>query len=687
MKKTKTISIIVTAIILFSVTYILKKKSQATHIDVICHYTHIDKDTLKLKAAKFLLENIPYHYSENNKTISNTKWEHWRSETDIILKKLQAEYGYDAIPHKIIDSIRIERDSMPFHETLINSRIANNILCDSSLITDKYLIEHIDNAFEVWQTNKFAKKLSFDNFKEYILPYSSLQYYNILNNGKELHDIFISMLCPDSTGTLTECIKRYNQTIGDLRGLNGSVKRKERTGIYDMYVRGIHDCTDIAVWACNILRACGIPIVVENVIGYRDFVGRHFHCSVFDCDSTTWSPFNAESSLPGNFSFDQPKCLNVHRHLFATQRDSPYFLKGDNENVPIELNNPCIKDVTSLYRNVYKISLPCDISSKNKLAYLATFDAASGIKPVTWGVIDTISKSVTFENTLPEILYFPVYYNEDYQSFSTPFYLVVYDGKVDIKEIQGISDDTLTSTLYLTRKYPRKENMKRVAEGLIGGQFLGSNTPDFKDADFLFTIKSAPNPMLSEYKFKKIGKYKYYRFQAHKNNPHANISHLEWVTNKSYGYENTEDVSRLHILSPKEKSITKGDNKLVKLLDRNRNRMTWAKEYDGNMQTAPGAYPNITLSLDEPQIVTSVRFSPLNADNGIKNGNTYELFYWDGGWISCGIKVAEYEYIQFDSVPKNKLYWLDNITEGKEEMPFIIVNGKQKFVYDEIITN
>ena len=53
--------------------------------------------------------------------------------------------------------------------------------------------------------------------------------------------------------------------------------------------------------------------------------------------------------------------------------------------------------------------------------------------------------------------------------------------------------------------------------------------------------------------------------------------------------------------------------------------MTWASEYDGNMQTAPGAYPNITLTLDEPQIVTAVRFAPLNADNGIKAGNTYTL--------------------------------------------------------------
>ena len=127
------------------------------------------------------------------------------------------------------------------------------------------------------------------------------------------------------------------------------------------------------------------------------------------------------------------------------------------------------------------------------------------------------------------------------------------------------------------------------------------------------------------------------------------------------------------------------DTTIVKLHDRNINRMTWAKEYDGNMQTAPGVYRNITLSLNEPQVVKTVRFAPLNADNGIKSGNTYVLRYWENGWRFCGRTEAKYEYVEFEQVPKNKLYWIDNLTEGKEEMPFIIVGGKQVFIYDGVI--
>ena len=677
-------SAILFAAIIFSINILANIDGRK---DVIYHYSNIDKDSFKLEAAKFLLENIPYHYSDN--TIKeDTYWELWRTSADAILLELLSKYKYNAIPHDVIDSIRAVRDTALTKNLPTMKRLSNKIECDSNIITSDFLIQHIENAFNVWKTSAWAKGLSFEEFKEYILPYTSLQYYHSTNSGKQLKSIFSPMLCIDSAKNLVECVERYNITISNLRNLNGRNRRATPAGIYDMYVHGIHDCTDIAAWGCNILRACGIPVVVEHVIGYRDFVGKHFHCSIYDSDNNKWLPFNAESSLPGEFSFDSPKCLNIYRNLFSAQKETPYFLRKRNEPIPAELSNPCIKDVTSLYHKVYEITLPCDTIVDNKLAYLTTFNADSGTKAVTWGIVDTTTCCVTFKNVLPETLYMPMFYTDKgYLSFSRPFYIEVQNDITQIKEIKEIDNDTTTTTLCLTRKFPIKKKMKKVADELIGGRFLGSATPGFEDADILYTIKDAPEPELEEYKFRKEGKYKYYRFQASDAHPHANISHLEWISKKSYGYTNSEEVSRVHIHSPKEIKNTKGDSILVKILDSNRKRMTWAKEYDGNMQTAPGGYSNITLTLDEPQVVNAVRFAPLNADNGIKSGCSYELFWWDNGWKSCGNKVAEYEYIEFDNVPENKLYWLRNKTEGIEEMPFIIVNGKQKFVYDEIVTS
>ena len=654
--------------------------------EVLHHYKHVDKDSLKYEAAVFLLENMPYHYSSKEIIEDSATLEKWRRETDALLTMLQSRYGYDAIPRDKIDSIRLERDSLYAVTRPNGITYSNNLLCDTALVTPEFLIQHIDNAFEVWHSNRFAKRLSFEEFKEYILPYSSLQYHKSLNNGNTLNNIFVPLVKCGRSETLVEAIRRYNLAIWNLRGLNGRTDNKSMAGIYSMYINGIHDCTDIATWGCDILRACGIPTVVENVIGYRDFVGKHYHCSVYDTDKSKWYPFNAESSLPGELSFEDPASLNVYRNTFSAQKNTPYFLRNENEAVPAELCTPCIKDVTSEYRKVHCITLPWNECSDNNLAYLATFNANGGRKVVTWGVIDTLMNRVTFENTLPGILYLPVYYTKDgCNSFFTPFYLEEQEGEVRIMEIPGIDNDTVITELCLTRKFPRKKKMVSVAEELVGGKFLGSNSGDFSKAHLLYTITKAPEPLFAEYQFKKHAKYQYYRFQAPENNPHANISHLEWITGSEHGYVNVEQASREHCLAPTDTLKAIMDTASVKLLDRDRNRMTWAKEYDGNMQTAPGAYRDITLSLDEPQIVTAVRFAPLNADNGIKAGNLYRLNYWDKGWKTCGEKVAEYEYLQFENVPSNKLYWLENLTEGKEEMPFTIVNGEQKFIYYDII--
>ncbi len=655
--------------------------------NVLYHYAYIDRDSLKLEAAKFLLENIPYHYSFNNIAEESLEWEQWRRESDSIMTVLLEHYDYDAVPRDTIKAIQAMRDTLLAHRKMPEIMLSDSVKWDSDFITSEFLIQHIDNAFEVWNTNPFAKKLTFEEFKEYILPYTSLRSYGFLTSGKRLNNIFSSMLSLDSAKNLSECVKRYNKTIRNLRDLGGKNRRKSPAGIYDIYVHDAHDCTDVAVWGCNILRACGVPAVVENVAGYRDFLGKHFHCSVYDCDSGKWYPFNPESSWIGHFNFDKPKCLNVYRQMFSAQKNTPYFLKGEDELVPDELSNPCIKDVSPLYMNVHKITLPCDTLPKCRLAYLAVFNAETGLKSVTWGVIDSVAKTATFDNVLENIMYMPVYYtDEGYRNFHTPFYIQVVDGKAQMKTIPGIDGDSATVTLRLTRKFPWKESMKSVAEGLVGGRFLGANRRDFCDADVLYTIEKTPQPLFAEYKFKRTGKYKFYRFQASENNPHANISHLEWITGKSFGYENVAEVTRVHCLTQGDTLKTVGDTRLVKLLDRNRNRMTWAKEYDGNMQTAPGAYRDITLTLDEAQTVTAVRFAPLNADNGITSGDTYLLRYWDNGWRVAGRADARYEYVEFKNVPKNKLYWLDNLTRGKEEMPFVVIDGEQRFIYDVIVT-
>lgn len=61
---------------------------------------------------------------------------------------------------------------------------------DSEKVHQTITRQHIDNAFEMWRTSKYAKGLSFDDFKEYLLPYRFVRGYGFLQNGAECRKHF-----------------------------------------------------------------------------------------------------------------------------------------------------------------------------------------------------------------------------------------------------------------------------------------------------------------------------------------------------------------------------------------------------------------------------------------------------------------------------------------------------------------
>lgn len=649
---------------------------------VLAHYRFIDCDTLKYQAAQFLLDNMKYHTTMEELVSVPDSLELYRHSVDSVYYAFVKDVSMDDMPWDSINSLKEKWHAYIKEHPLPDATVTRIIQADANVVDADFLIEHIDNAFHMWRTSKYAKGLSFEDFKELLLPYRSVEGYGFLQTGAELHELFGKYLDANKSKNLLDFIDFYNTHICNLRDMGGKTTRQETAGVYDLYTRDFHDCVDIASYGCNILRSCGLPSAVEYNICYRSFEGRHYMVAV--ADSGRWKVFSPESSLPEEKNDGFLEAANVYRTTFAAQHNTPYFLHAKGEYVPPVLSDPCIKDVTSRLRTTTHLSLPFREKTTNHLAYLATFNRSSeGLLPVTWGEIK--EGKVTFEHVIPGLLYFPIYYpGEAYRPFGEPFYVTVEGRRPVVHPIINVCTSEEDGNLLLTRKFPRKPNMIRVAEELVGGTFWGANKPDFSDAVVLKRITEVPLPLLQDLTFNRTGKYQYYRFQAPEEHPHANISMLEWLSPSALGYVNAMVPSRLHITEPKD-TILLSDH-YAKLLDEDSwDKMSWKAEYDGNMTTSPGAYPNITLWLKEPQVVTGVRFAPLNADNGIHARDCYELFYWDGGWRSFGTQVARYEYVVFPDVSQNKLYWLKNLTAGKEEMPFVVVNGQQCFVYDDVI--
>lgn len=653
---------------------------------VLEYYSRDAADSLKFWAACFLIENMRWH-------ISDVVVQHIDPQFGVFCRQLDSLY-YPLFNQKAGDSIaqsfQLFRNQYSWLADSIRcyefqpSETEEKAVCDLTTLDRRFLIGHIDNAFWQWQTSPFAKNLNFKDFCECILPYRCMWGYPLDDSGEVLNRIYGKYVNLNDNGPRVNHFGRYNFVVQNMRKFLGESPQKD-IGIYGLYFNS-HECTDIANYGCNVLRACGIPVMIEFNDAYRDFAGRHFYCVTRNV-AGEWQSFNPESSLPGDGKPALSMQMNLYRQYYGVQKDSPFFLKALGEYLPPLFNNPCLREVTGERTEVFRVILPFVAKTSNRLAYLAAFQAKREMAPVTWGQIDTVEGRTIFANVMPGRLYFPVYYEDtDLKSFSHPFYI-----ERDTMDPKGYdihffgSDSVGRCNVTLIRKFPRKPNMIDIAKKLVGATFIGANKGNFSDARTLFTITAPPVPYLQDFIIRDPVAYRYYRFTAPDKYPHANVAMLEFLTDRKYGYKNVMRPTPRAVLCPHDTVWKRWDVRWVKLLDKpSWDEMKCKAEYDGNMQTAPSAYKTVNMRLKESQIVHRIRFAPKNADNGIRLGEEYELFCWNDGWESCGRQVARYEYLEYKDIPAGKIFWLRNYSSGKEELPFVIKDGKQLFFYYEL---
>ena len=122
---------------------------------VLKHYSKNRADSLKLKAAKFLIENMDTYYFYSS------------PELDLYYAELDSIYSlnerYEVITYEqqnLLNSLQ-KPDQKDF-----------KIIKDINYVKADFLIDNIDRAFEDWQL-PHTNDLSFDDFCEYLLPYKS----------------------------------------------------------------------------------------------------------------------------------------------------------------------------------------------------------------------------------------------------------------------------------------------------------------------------------------------------------------------------------------------------------------------------------------------------------------------------------------------------------------------------------
>ena len=122
---------------------------------VLHFYKQNPADSLKYKAAVFLIENMPYYYYFEGEQLDNYQ---------AYYQALHNHKGKRSIePSVILDSIVELYGSF--------SRNSLEVKYDLLEIDSAYLCNNIEWSFKVWQEQPWGENVSFGDFCEYILPY------------------------------------------------------------------------------------------------------------------------------------------------------------------------------------------------------------------------------------------------------------------------------------------------------------------------------------------------------------------------------------------------------------------------------------------------------------------------------------------------------------------------------------
>lgn len=646
---------------------LLSGENKENLVAVLEHYKN--NDSQKYVAACFLIANMPYHKS-NVSLYLPYEYQNYFNKIDSIYKEMNID-NIDSIQRMLADEYAI----LPLPKEGAGK-------ADIETLTKDFLIHNIDAAFDEWYNSPLLKKLSFDDFKELVLPYRTTNeplIYDRINIQQIMH----KKLSYSKKDNIYKIIEVCNKYVKWQKEMNKRVTANFHIGVYDLFIPAFKmDCHNLSAITCNIFRACGIPVVYEFTPQWPDKDSKHYWCSSPD-SVLNFHPYTPPyNNLDEDWDTSLKYVGKVYRMTFGIQKNTPYFLRAKDEHIPVVFNRPTMIDVTSNYHICTDIILPAPPTQENKLAYLSFFNT-QGNNPVAWGSIDTKKKTVRFQQVPVNMLFFPTYIDKDGNliEFASPFVLRQNSKTGEFYKDTICCNHRQKQSMHLLRKYPPKPHLLRYLEKMKGILLLASNKVK-GPYDTLYVLAETPKPYWQRYKIMNNKKFHYYKMQTKDLSP-INIAEYEFLYEKdnvrSYSLPNSLpifDSLQIHTQIVESYVKTKG----IPM----RSGPLRYQACDENLDTyVESAWCG--MEYEEPICVEYLQLYPRNARNGIEPNNNYQLLYYDNGkWVEYAIVHSTYNFLDFASVPSGTIYWLRNLDDGKEELPFFYRDGKQSFINQEI---
>lgn len=605
---------------------------------VLDYYSRHDKDSLKYRSARYLLENMTYHYSyKSNKKI------------DSILHRIETVMdSVSGLSNSLRDSIY--RELLAKYEKLPFERVD-----DTKVITSKFLINNIDNSFKIWQNNNWARHLSFEEFCEFILPYKIYD-GQILDNWKEyFYEKYNNKLANlkytslPSRSSYTAC-NILNEALR--QDMNPQLNSSQNYTIISMKALAkitSGPCDSYTYLADAVMRANGIPSGMDFTPQWP-FRSQGHSWNFLLNNTKKEVVFEAAGDKVGSPHKLDHIMVKVYRKTYKINKEIEELIKNQKKRVPVLFSTPYMRDVTDKYMETADIKV--NVNSDDPYVYLAVFDNAE------WKILDFAKNNngtAYFKNIGKDALFLPVRQADlGVEAIGAPF---IHHLNGTIELIQP--DTTKKQGLQLFRKYPILENVYVSNLRKLGMKIQGANRSDFSDAVTFHVFDNFGTDI-------KINKqrqtFQYWRVLSAENG-HSNIAELFFYKNGDKRPAVGQIIGTAGSFVP-EKKYEKGaafDRDLLTFFD--------APEGSGGW---------VGMSYEKPVEIGRVVCFMRGDGNDIEVGDEYQLMYWNNGaWRSLGVKKADDISVEFSDCPLNALFLLHNKTKGTEERIFTYQNKKQ----------
>lgn len=613
---------------------------------VLRYYEKDPADSLKYRAACFLIENMPFYVYADSEQLENYKsYYHW-------LKK-----SFGKTPQQVADSVK--KVFGPLGSVMKKKDILE--------VDSAYLCQNIEWAFKVWKEQPWGKNISFETFCEYILPYriedEPLEYWReeYYNKYSPILDSLLRSETLDKEDPVV--VANYLiEHLPDNEYYYTSVTPYSFGHIGPKHVQYVSgSCREVTDFGLYLFRALGIPCAID-FIPVRSYVNaEHFWLVVWDKNNGEYvSDFPEKlGTVSRNRWYKYDDSSKVYRYTFSVNRRLFEEMAAFGETLYPFWRLPKFKDVTRTYSFYYKKELLIPVNRQykdrreSKIAYLCLSQRNKWI-PIDW--TEYKPDNLLFKNLRKgAVLRVATYEAGELHFLTDPFYIDRWTNEVCF---YSIGDEKQDVVLYAKTDIAKEWSFRK---RMVGGVFEGSNQPDFSEKDTLYIIQHIPYRLFTTVHCEAKKEYRYYRYVGAAGS-NCNVSEIAFFE--------VGDTLALNGRPMGTPGCYQRDGS-----------HEYPNVYDGKTWTSfdysepDGGWAGIDIG--RKVMIDIITYTPRNRDNYVRPGDLFELFYCDGEWKSAGMKRAQSDSIVYKDIPENALLYLRNHSRGVDERIFVYENGIQ----------